>query len=174
MLVTLFTDAGACPFTRKATWAAWCKSERGVSRAGGILKNDGSNINIAEASAAVNGIYHALSSGVARKGDTFIIQTDNDHVPVLLERPIASHHKRKKEREAIRKAYNDVIAKHNIRCRFKHVKGHNGTKDKRSAVNTWCDKVCSFFLAMARHEAMPERYGPVNVSNAPHGVKIDA
>lgn len=172
MLVTLFTDAGLCPETHSSSWAAWCKSERGVSRSGGITKTKMPNSNAAESAAAVNGVYHAIASGIARRGDTILIQTDNSNVQNFLTMPIKSHYKAKAERRQMQEVFASIRSKHEIIVRFRHVKGHNGTKDKRSAINTWCDKVCTFFLKMARHEAMPEKWGPVNLDAAPYGVRI--
>lgn len=174
MLVSIFTDAGLCPETHCASWAVWCKSERGVSRGGGILRAPMPFSTLAESAAAVNGIHHAVANGIARHGDVLLIQTDNNDVGNCLTRLIKPHYKSQDERRAMQRAYFAIMSKYDLKCSFRHVAGHNGTRDKRSAVNTWCDKVCTFFLKMARHEAMPDKWGPVEAENAPYGVKITA
>lgn len=158
MLVTIFTDAGLCPETKCASWAAWCKSERGVSRAGGVLRDPQMFSTMAESAAAINGIHHALASGIARSGDTLLVQTDNDGVMRFLIHPIKAHYKEKDRRKKMRDAYGSLVSRYDISVRFRHVKGHQGSKDRRSAVNSWCDRVCRFFLKMARSEASPERW----------------
>lgn len=169
MLVTIFTDAGLCPETLCASWAVWCKSERGVSRAGGIFKSPQLFSTMAESAAVVNGIHHALASGVAKDGDALLIQTDNNSVREFLIFPIRAHHKAKDERRAMQDIYSSIVKKYGLVCRYRHVKGHKGTRDKRSAVNTWCDQVCTFFLKMARHEHSPDRW-PAPAYDPPYGV----
>lgn len=170
MLVTIFTDAGLCPETGIGTWAAWCKSERGISRGGGILRDHQSFSTMSESAAAVNGIYHALANGVARSGDVLLIQTDNDGVQSFLTMPIQKHHKAQDVRRSMQDAYLSITAKHSVKCSFRHVKGHKGTRDRRSAVNTWCDQVCTFFLQMARHEHDPKKWRAPEF--VPYGVAV--
>lgn len=168
LLVTIFTDAGLCPETNIGTWAAWCKSERGVARAGGILRDPQFSSTMAESAAAVNGIYNALANGVAHPGDVLLIQTDNNQVRQFLTMPVKREHKNKVERRSMQAAYSALTSKHDVKCSFRHVRGHKGAKDKRSAVNTWCDQVCTFFLRMARHEHDPKRWKAPGA--APYGV----
>lgn len=169
MLVTIFTDAGLCPETQCASWAAWCKSERGVSRTGGILRDPQLFSTMAESAAVVNGIHHALASGVAVAGDAILVQTDNNSVMQFLVLPIRPHHKEKDRRKQMRDVYSSLVARYDISVRFRHVKGHQGTKNKRSAVNSWCDQVCTFFLKMARSEANPEKWKAPEYS-PPYGI----
>lgn len=169
MLVTLFTDAGLCPETKSASWASWCKSEKGVARSGGILKDGYACSTAAESAAAINGIYHCLSSRVASSGDTILVQTDNNGVEGFLNGSARGYRKHAAQRKVLQDAYQNIILKHNLIIRFRHVRGHQGAKDKRSAVNTYCDNVCSFFLAWARHEANPQRW-PQPKKQRPYGV----
>jgi len=174
MLVTIFTDAGLCPETYCASWAVWCKSERGIARAGGIVRQPMGVSTLAESAAAINGIHHAIANGIARQGDVLLIQTDNNDVGRCLTHQIKAHYKNQDMRRDLQSAYRSITAKYDLKCSFRHVKGHRGTRDKRSAVNTWCDQVCTFFLKMARHEAMPDKWGPVSAENAPYGVNVAA
>lgn len=170
MLVTIFTDAGLCPETGIGTWAAWCKSERGKSRAGGILRDSQAFSTMAEAAAAVNGIYNAVASGIAKPGDALLVQTDNNDVSNFLTFPIRPHLKEIETRVLMQECYSSLLRKYDLSVRFRHVKGHKGTRDKRSAVNTWCDQVCTFFLRMARHEHDPKRWPAP--SFVPYGVEV--
>ena len=40
----------------------------------------------------------------------------------------------------IYKVYMALLLRDNLTIEFRHVKAHNGTSDKRSFVNDWCDK----------------------------------
>lgn len=172
MLVTIFSDAGMCPITNIATWAAWAKSERGVARAGGILKDKCRNSTIAESMAALNGVHMALVNGVCVSGDVILIQSDNNNVGQFLFNYPLPHHKNKDDRIRMKSIADKLKAKFFLQYRFRHVQGHKGTKDKRSAVNTWCDSVCSFFLALGRNEENPVKW-PKMPACVPYGVKMD-
>ena len=171
MLVTIFTDAGLCPETGAASWGSWAKSERGVSRGGGILKDLYNNSTAAEAAAAMNGVHNALANGIAKEGDTLLVQSDNDGIQNFLNGVAKGYIKQKVQRTKLHAAFLAVRSKYKLVIRFRHVRGHQGTKDKRSAVNTWCDTTCTFFLAWGRHYAKPEKW-PEPQKPIPYGVKI--
>jgi ribonuclease HI len=170
MNVTLFSDASLCSHTGKGGWAAWLKSDEGTITGGGAFRHLTIDTGIAEAMAAVNGIHLGLRQGLIRPGCRVLIQTDNNSVWHILENQI----RRKVTARALRKEGADVAAlerdidhrnmlidlvvakfsqlveRYRLEVRWRHVKGHRGKEDARSAVNTLCDKTAREHMERAR------------------------
>ena len=133
------------------------------------------DISIAEALAVINGIHSGLRDQVILPGDEILIQTDNDSVMTILNgeakrrvkgstklRRNISWRKLRKEvgekNAQIRSAhikFTSFIEDHNLTIRWRHVKGHEGMKDRRSAVNTICDHIARDHMIIARSKKLP-------------------
>src|SRR5690606_28492994 len=84
MIVSVFSDASICTRKRVGGWGAWLKSDRGSIRTGGFFKHQISDITIAEAMAAINGLVAGLRAQLIHSGDRIILQTDNNSVQGIL------------------------------------------------------------------------------------------
>lgn len=129
--VTLFTDASYCPDTGAWGWAAWCKHgapAETLRHHGGGFGCPGSH------TAEVRGIEAGIAMVAAQVdivGKTVIIQCDC--------------------KSALRQADLTPLWDLNPKAvRLKHVKGHQGTKNPRTAVNTWADRAAYQQMAVYR------------------------
>ena len=118
--VTVFTDASFDHTTRAYGWAAWMKFDGTTERLHGAGYTETSTE--AEYLALLNAVGF-LCRHPARLGRVVVLQSDCvgaiDKAQPLLDRL---------------REYGAAGAY------FKHVKGHSGTDNPRSAVNTWCDR----------------------------------
>jgi len=124
--VTVFTDASHCPHTLATGWAVWIKhgtpatTIRFRGTASGLH-----NSTEAELHALERAIKHLLETDLALDR-VVVIQSDSQGALAQL----GSHHN--KLGTELRRTATYV--------KLKHVKGHQGLKCPRSAVNTWCDR----------------------------------
>jgi len=170
MNVTLFSDASLCSHTGKGGWAAWLKSDEGTVRGGGSFRHLTIDTGVAEAMAAVNGLHLGLRQGLIRRGCRLLIQTDNNSVWQILE----NHIRRKVTGRSLRREnadpaaierdvdhrnmlidlvvarFADLVSRFELEVRWRHVKGHRGKTDARSAVNTYCDQIARAHMELAR------------------------
>lgn len=136
--VTLFTDASFCPRTRAWGWAAWVKygaPAETLRLSGGGKHCQGSNQ--AEFLALKYGIQ-AVATQVPVEGKVIVVQSDC--VSAL-------------ERIGI----NPLTEAGAVAVRKKHVKGHQGLKCPRSAVNTWADHEAKQEMLKRRAETEGDR-----------------
>lgn len=175
MLISLFSDASLCDKMHVGGWAAWLKADRGSVIDGGSFSVKVSDITLAEAMAVANGLYCGLRYGLVRDGDTILIQTDNNAVMGILngitkrrasrltcrKRNISMRALRRQvairnfEINAISTVFLDMVNMNHLTIRWRHVKGHRGTIDKRSAVNSLCDRVAKNNMRAARNKQLP-------------------
>lgn len=177
MNVTLFSDASLCSHTGKGGWAAWLKSDEGTVKGGGSFRHLTIDTGIAEAMAAVNGVHLGLRQGLIRPGCRLLIQTDNNSVWQILENQI----RRKVTARALSREgadpavlerdvdhrnmlidlvvakFSDMVERYGLEVRWRHVKGHRGTVDARSAVNTYCDQTARAHMELARGASTKRR-----------------
>ena len=148
----MFTDASHNTEYKIGTWAMWAKLNGMTERYSGILKQSAPTSNYAELCAIANGLV-VIKKVFNPPADTKII-IQSDSIAAL---------------ETIRKYTSKslfmqkvVIYIHELKYQsgwildLRHVKGHEGTKTKRSAVNTWCDKACKKQMGLAL-EALENR-----------------
>lgn len=170
MLVSLFSDASICHKRRVGGWAAWLKSDRGSIRTGSHFRTTVFDTSIAEAMAVVNGLVAGTNVKLIQAGDVVLIQTDNDSVMSVLEGTakrkvnIATHRRRKiswnrlrresryqnAEIQLVAAAFAKIKSKFQLTIKWRHVKGHRGTADPRSAVNSHCDLIAREHMKRAR------------------------
>lgn len=177
MNVTLFSDASLCSHTGKGGWAAWLKSDEGTVRGGGSFHHLTIDTGVAEAMAAVNGVHLGLRQGLIRRGCRLLIQTDNNSVWQILEnqirRKVTARSLRRENADAaalerdvdhrnmlidlVVAKFTDLVARYELEVRWRHVKGHRGKTDPRSAVNTYCDQTARAHMELARGAAKKRR-----------------
>lgn len=133
--ITLFADASFCPNTGAYGWCFWIKHGEPAQT---ILKDGGgvglSGSNQAEIEALRQGIKTIEQLNI--KGKRIVIQSDC--LGAL---------------EAI-KPQLDALRQQGAACAYtKHVKGHQGHRNKRASVNTTCDRKAGRQMAVFRAQA---------------------
>ena len=133
---TVITDASFCPKSKKAGWAAWIKIDgiAGPIKRYGSFKEKVKTSTEAEKLAAANGLFIAHRMGATG----FLLQTDCMSVIHLVDGVT------KKQR--LKDDWKRIMATCGILgkpLRARHVNGHTSTKDARSHVNRWCDKMAN-------------------------------
>lgn len=138
MLVTMFTDASWNSKLRRATWACWTKANNETHRYSGIIRGEVDNSAEGELAAIVNGLFVIHRRFAAPAGSKIIIQSDSVEALTAIER--ASH-----PRGQAKLLATNVLTfakKQDWQLDLRHVKGHQGTRNCRAAVNHWCDSEC--------------------------------
>jgi len=142
MLITLFTDASYNQKLRRGTWAAYFipagTMSNDAQRASGIMRQTLDHASDAEISALANGIWTLTQRLHPPAGSRIIAQTD---CLEILNSMSNNNHPRQNFLSImfhIRKLQRD----YGLVLDLWHVKGHQGTKNPRSAVNSWCDAEC--------------------------------
>jgi ribonuclease HI len=187
VLVSLFSDASICNLNKVGGWAAWLKSDRGSIRTGSHFRTTVNDTSIAEAMAVVNGLVAGTNVKLIQPGDTVLVQTDNNAVMSVLEgtakrKATKSVRARRKlswrqlkrdvkyhnaEIRLIASAFASVTERYQLTIKWRHVKGHRGTIDKRSAVNTYCDKIAKDHMQVARKRNIKPREHALVEASAP-------
>lgn len=123
LFITVFADASHCPDTKACGWAAWIKygHPAKTERLQGRQANVGTS-NMAELLALESAIDF-IERHIAYRHKVLVLQSDCKGALDKLASRVD--------------VLKDNGAKH---VKLKWVKGHNGRKDPRSAVNTWCDE----------------------------------
>lgn len=147
MRVTVIADASHCPDTGAAGYGYWAVSERGRQGGGGPIKNPLGNSTAAEMAALVNGLYFALASGIAERGDHVLLQTDCTGAIAALES------KRKElsiDERAAKAQFFELKKTHGVTVSFRHVKGHTSRTEARYVTNNLCDQRAKTGMRLAR------------------------
>lgn len=131
--VTVFSDASFCPDTRTFGFAFWIK----YGRPAVTVRASGGGYDMANSTEAeYQGILFALAfieeNGIPIAGKTVVVQCD-----------CLAALGRLREAQPLPSA--DLV-------KVKHVRGHNGYRNARSAVNTWCDKRAYAEMAKRREK----------------------
>ncbi|MBZ9574572.1 hypothetical protein [Modicisalibacter sp. MOD 31.J] len=136
--VTMITDASHCPHTRATGWAVWIKHgapAETIRESGGLTGPKDSH----------QAERHALDRGVEILKervslDDVILVVQSDCQGALNKVGVA-------QLKALGARY----------VKLKWVKGHQGVKDPRSAVNTWCDKEAKAQMRRLRDQMYLDR-----------------
>jgi ribonuclease HI len=166
MLVSIFSDAGYCHTTGIASWGGWARSDRGIARSGGLLKIDSNNTVLLEAAAMVNAVKMSLIFKVLQHQDTMLLQTDNNMVDDILTGKVKGPLPGLVYGEFVRTCMH-----YGLDYEWRHVEGHKGDALPSNSVNSYCDRVCRFFLRLERHRQHPDRW-PNHPARAPFGIKV--
>jgi len=177
VLITLFSDASMCERRNVGGWAAWlrCDRHRYPYRTGGAFAVRVNDTAMAESMAVVNALASAIREGFIEAEDVVLIQTDNNSVMGVLEGTVVRRmSKAVRERKGLTRnqakrvvrdrnaeigmvsaMFLSYVARHSLTVRWRHVKGHRGTVDRRSAVNTYCDEQARIHMRAARGRTVP-------------------
>lgn len=156
MMLTLFADASFCPRTGAAGWGSWAIKD-GWQRGkflGGPLRRPMKSSTTAELCGLASALWMHDRAKELDDVNIFMLQCDNitalGYILAKLPRTsvrqlkgarqaniIPSHTDVKLHLEAL-DAIREIVGDRQINLR--HVKGHNGTNDGRSWVNTQCDE----------------------------------
>jgi len=149
----MFTDASFNARLRRATWASWIKHNGTTFRDSGIVVAECAQSGDGELAAIANGLHKCKHHLGPLAGARIIAQTDSQEAIDALRK---REHPRRYAHEVTRWILFFTV-QHNVRVEFRHVKGHKGMQDRRSAVNTWCDKECKrqMGLLLAQAAAAP-------------------
>lgn len=156
MLVTIITDASVDHTVGTGGYGFWAVSKRGKYAGQGVFGCRVESSNAAEMMAIVNAIHIALRKGVVHPGDDILVQTDSMHA--------ISHFSgvRKKNSQAAIKyrplvdRLNALTMTENLSIKFRHVKGHTRSGDKRSKAQRMADKRARAAMRGARASELSE------------------
>lgn len=146
MLVTVIADASWCPDTGATGYGYWAVSERGRKYGGGAVRRPVLKSHVAEMMAAVNGIWKALAEGIAKPGDTILVQTDCQSAIHSFENP----DRRPKEEQEVIGQLQRYKDEQSLTVMFRHVKGHTAGSTPREFVNNVCDKQAKDYMRKMR------------------------
>lgn len=149
MWVTIIADASFCSETNVAGYAYWIACERGkVGGEGSIDRDVGTNI-VAEMAALLWGLYEGRKQNLIHKGDSVLLQTDCQPAIDAFEDNRANYHEQELELVGW---FKEFVVKHELTCKFKHVKGHTTHTEARFATNRICDRRAKQKMRAARNE----------------------
>lgn len=141
LFITVFADASWCPDTQAYGYGWWMKYGSPPStarRAGGGYIDSSNNAEIEALRAAL--LYLRTNLLDEMQDKVVVVQSDCTGALKVISNDLLDLRK-----AGARNAY------------AKHVKGHQGHKDARSSVNTWCDRAARGamrqFRALRRSEA---------------------
>lgn len=170
-MLTLFADASFCPKTGAAGWGSWAIKDgwpKGLFHGGAIRRTIKSS-NEAELCGLASALWAHDKAGNLDDVTSFVLQCDNTvalgaivaRIPtaLLVHKNRATNayinHKRTNyqpiEIEAV-EAMAKIIGVRQVWV--KHVKGHSGTGDGRSWVNTQCDDAAKRHMRARRQEIL--------------------
>lgn len=136
--ITLFADASFCPETKAAGFGGWAKygDPAETFRTGGEM-NDCETSNQAEFKALRNTLDALMKlESVQFEGKILVIQSDCQGAIDKLKTTLSL--------DSLQKCLGLT------RISYKWVKGHQGYKSSRSAVNTYCDKTAKHHMRNLR------------------------
>jgi ribonuclease HI len=141
MLVTMFTDISVSMRHGIGTYAVWAKESGNTLRHVARFKTPVFDSNVAEVLAIVNGLFIVIRQMQPPTDSKIIAQTDSATAISALT-PLISHGRY--AQALIRR--NQILHGRGIEVEYRLVKGHKGHADRRSSVNTWCDRACRDLL----------------------------
>ena len=153
--ITIFADASFDHVTKAAGISMWARDAVNFYRASKALTFPVDAASQAEAIALGTAITVALRVFTHEPGDRLSIQSDCLHALDLF----ASTPARKKPwpgvEAAMRANVLEAIRESGLSLYPKHVKGHSGNGNPRSAVNDWCDRKARSEMHKARKLLQP-------------------
>lgn len=129
--ITVFADASYCSRTRVCGWAFWIKADtvEGTVRRSGVMNNV-----VNSTDAEILAMVEAIKFVETIDYQDCVINVQSDCMSAL-----------DSLRESSKSSFPGSKA-----LVFKHVKGHQGVKGPRSAVNTWCDRTAKMRMRSMR------------------------
>lgn len=126
--LTVFSDAS---FDRSgaAGYAFFVRDEETIIKRAFTLRWKAGRSTEVELFAMCHAILHAIDNLSHQPGDVIVAQSDCTHVLHCFKSQTTN--------EAL--SVLGAVGVAGLSLRFKHVKAHTGTEDRRSYVNRWCD-----------------------------------
>lgn len=135
MRVTIIADASFCHDTRASGYGYWAVSARKKVSGAGNFKDRPPDANAAEMAALLRGVFYAVQTGCAARGDVLLLQTDSMHT-------INTYQGRRApspgaEARLVESMIN-IATKYALSLDYRHVKGHT----QRWEARYWCNRFC--------------------------------
>ena len=134
MNVTVLTDASFDDRYKIGGYGYWIACGRGKHPGGGLLRGAVKNALQAEMMAICRALYDGVKLRLIEPGDFVLVQTDCQGAIDSFRRlgttapdPLVSA------------VFDQLLEKHNLKIRFKHVKGHTSFREARFAANRVVD-----------------------------------
>jgi ribonuclease HI len=134
----MFTDSSFSKNLQRATWAVWLRANGTTFRHSGIVRGTVTQSGDGELAALANGLVACRSHFAPLARTKIIVQTDSQEAISAI---MAKTHPRPYAQEIVNYIHTFWSAE-GFRLDLRHVKGHQGTRNRRAAVNTWCDNEC--------------------------------
>lgn len=157
MVVTVNTDASYCPIQKVGGYAFWIKCDLGTIAKSGAIKTP-ENAQDCEIKAVANAVY-VLENSTFNNGNIALVVINSDCKKMF---PLIGKKSQHAAGRSIANAISRIRKKNkNITSAKKiyslrHVKAHNGTADKRSWVNDWCDRQAKIAMQSQRKPFQPQ------------------
>lgn len=146
---TIIADASFCPETHVGGYAYWIANERRKFGGDGRMRVKPTNNVAAECIALLEGLKSAIEAGVVGHRSAVLLETDCQPAIDTLSgrRPVSNDQERR-----LVDWFDRVCARHSLRVRYKHVKGHTKQVGNRFVVNAICDRKARKHMRRARNE----------------------
>lgn len=158
--VTITTDISLNQQRHKAAYAFWISTELGPIKKSGMLKGKHTSVPLAELMCIANAVHFFVKTGLKTK--KLIINTDSQGGQTLLIKN--GKEGRNKRVDVIARLINETVLGKYEQVVFRHVKAHNGTRNKRSYVNDWCDRESRRVLKKHLHNKNDTRSDQPSIS----------
>ena len=149
MICTIMSDASVCPNTGASGYGLWIKSDRGTFQGGGNYKKSTTDVTEAEAKAMYNAVFIAFSQGLAKEGDTLIIQIDCKYAIDAIN---GRYHGGNVQIMSLAKKAKRFLDKSKCEYQLRYVKAHNPQLGNRNYVNEICDSLAKTAMRKQRKE----------------------
>jgi ribonuclease HI len=143
-----YSDASFLPSTGHGGWGAWVRDDRTRVLVSGPTPQWVYGASGAELCGVFNAVKNALEHLDAEKANIMVIKTDNQTVARFFgwnggSIPTLTSVKGKDQTEFIKMVHDtyDLCETHRVKLVVTWVKGHNGTRDIKSYLNTQVDRM---------------------------------
>lgn len=148
--ITVNTDASFSKEEKVAGYAFYIVCDLFKITKGGIIKSNVETPQDAEMMCMANALYSLLKQPSLPSTNLIII--NSDALTTFEKIGLKKKGVGKRVAEILRQlrkeaSYREVVMP---KFEFRHVKAHNGTPDKRSFVNNWCDKEAKKWMREAK------------------------
>jgi ribonuclease HI len=148
--ITIFADASHCQHSKAAGIAVWARDVDKFYHVSQPLTFTLPGSVQAEMLALGTGILSVIREFDHQPGDRLSIQSDCKNALDLFA-PVMECKKLYPFASSLRERVLEAVEQAGLVLCPKHVKGHQGNRDARSAINTWCDKQARAQMHRARN-----------------------
>ena len=154
MWVTLIVDASFCHDTGKVGYAYWISSGRKKGGGDGTIGDPVVSSVGAEMHGILRAVQRGFKDGLIQPHDNLLCQTDC--VPAISAFTGRRRNLGTEELWLVAE-FRQITQEHNLFSRFKHVKGHQNSKEARYVVNNICDRKAKNNMRKARDKILARR-----------------